>query len=84
MYYTYSFCTVVKALMCLLMALDVSNCHHMDKRNALLIVGNTFYVSFAVLACFVCLCLDVRIPDSMSGNTSEVAASKLQASGGSI
>jgi len=41
---TYSFCAVVEAFVCLSMLFDFSDCRHMEKRNALLIVGNTFYV----------------------------------------
>jgi len=41
MYSTNSFCTVVEVLAFLSVFLDFSDCFHTEKRNALLIVGNT-------------------------------------------
>jgi len=48
-----SFCTVVQACVTLLLPLALSECHYVEKRNVLLIVGNTsqfFYVYQFIIA----------------------------------
>jgi len=46
-----SFCTVVQACVTLLLLLALSECHYVEKRNVLLIVGNTsqFFMFISLL-----------------------------------